>query len=103
MRTIPDLVKMDRATRESGDNQKISVLAELTGTRFHAQYPNHYAGDAKDANKEIGELSIEGKSNELAKLIKEVKADKITQQLQNDFMHKIANPLETEPWEKNRR
>ena len=39
---------------------KISNL--YTGIWWYAQYPNHYAGDAKDANAAIGELSIEGRS-----------------------------------------
>ena len=91
----PDLVKMERATSESGDNQALLPLGELTGMRWYGQYPNHYAGDAKDANAALGEIQIEGTSVELAKLIKAVKADQATLQLQKEFFQKSQHPLET--------
>jgi len=97
MAAFPNLVKIDRATRESGDNQKLSILGELTGLRWFAQFPNHYAGDAKDANAAIGELSIESTATELAKLIKAVKADKATPNLQEEYFKKNQSPLETKP------
>ena len=95
MAVFPDLVKIDRATRESGDNQKLLPLGELTGLRWYAQFPNHYAGDAKDANEALGELSIESTGTELAKLIKAVKTDRATPALQEEFFKKNQQPLET--------
>lgn len=91
----PDLVKIDRATSESGANQKLLPLGDLTGMRWYGQYPNHYAGDAKDATATLGEISVEGRSTELAKLIKAVKADKATPSLQDEFFKKSKSPLET--------
>ena len=91
----PELVKIDRATSESGENLKLSSLGELTGLRWYAQYPNHYAGDAKDANATLGELSVESASAELAKLIKAIKADQATPGLQVEFFEKSLSPLET--------
>ena len=95
MAAFPNLVKIERATSESGENQRLSPLGELTGLRWYGQYPNHYAGDAKDANEALGELSIESASMELAKLIKEVKADRATPNLQIEFFTKKSLPLET--------
>jgi len=94
MAVYPDLVKIDRATSESGENQRLSPLGELTGIRWYVQYPNHYAGDAKDANAALGELSIESVSSELAKLIKAIKADQATPGLQSEFFKKSQSPLE---------
>ena len=94
----PDLVKMDRANAESGVS--LNRLRQLpsglyTGIWWYAQYPNHYAGDAKDANKTIGELSIEGRSQTLAEFIKFVKADQTTLRLQNEFYKESLEPLST--------
>jgi len=94
----PDLVKLDRATAESGSNQnRLQHLPSglYTGIRWYSQYPNHYAGDAKDANTAIGELSIEGRSQQLSELIKAVKADQTTLRLQNDFFNDSQAPLDT--------
>jgi len=91
----PELVKMERAISESGENQALLPLGELTGMRWYGQYPNHYAGDAKDANADLGELQIEGTSVELAKLIKAVKDDHETLQLQKEFFQKSQYPLNT--------
>ena len=94
----PDLVKMDRASAESGANQ--AHLEQLPGSlyvgiRWYSQYPNHYAGDAKDANVTLGELSIESRAQTLAELIKAVKADQTTIRLQNEFYEESQNPLNT--------
>ena len=94
----PDLVKLDRATSESGGNQ--GQLRHLpsslyTGIRWYSQYPNHYAGDAKDANTVIGELSIESRSQQLSEFIKAVKADQTALRLQNEFFNESQSPLDT--------
>jgi len=42
----PDLVKMDRATEESGENQKRLALPDIyTAIWWYAAFPNHYAGE----------------------------------------------------------
>jgi len=94
----PDLVKLERATSESGVDQK--QLQQLpnsvsTGIRWYSQFPNHYAGDAKDANTTIGEISIEDRSRQLIELIKAVKADQATIRLQNEFFKDSQSPLNT--------
>jgi len=95
----PDLVKIERATNESGDNQHRQKLPSnvFTGISWYAQYPNHYAGDAKDANKELGEISVEGRAQQLIEIIKAVKADQATIPLQNEFYKESQSPLDTSP------
>ena len=95
----PDLVKMDRVANETGVGQNISPLASMTGLRFYAQYPNYYAGDAKDANRELGEMSLDGSVKEVVRWLKTIKADKTMTQLQELFFEKSNAPLETKPWE----
>ena len=94
----PDLVKLERAIAESGE--ELTRLHNLTrdlylGIRWYARYPNHYAGDAKDANTEIGELALGGRAERLIELIKEVKADNNTIKLQNEFFKGSLSPLDT--------
>ena len=94
----PDLVKIARATAESGEN--LNRLQHVpsglySGIRWYSQYPNHYAGDAKDATVALGELSLESRSQTLADFIKVVKADQTTLRLQNDFFKESQSPLDT--------
>ena len=94
----PDLVKLERASNESGSNQnRLQNLPSslYTGIGWYSQYPNHYAGDGKDANKTIGDISIESRSAQLIEIIKAVKADNNTIRLQNEFYSESRSPLET--------
>ena len=93
----PELVKMDKANSESG--KSLDRLKDLpyvfTGIFWYAQYPNHYAGDAKDAKAELGEISLEGRSRQLIEIIKAVKTDKMTLRLQDEFFKESQAPLNT--------
>jgi len=94
----PDLVKMERVGFDSGANlnQLPQIPSSLyTGIWWYSQYPNHYAGDGKDANKAIGELSIEGSAQTLVEFIKAVKSDQTTIRLQNEFYKESLDPLST--------
>ena len=53
----PELVHLDRAAAESGEDlQRLDGLPYLyTGIWWYARYPNHYAGDGSNGNRELGE------------------------------------------------
>lgn len=92
----PDLVRLDQATTESGkDHDRLQLKNVYTGIWWYAKYPNHYAGDAKDAHKELGEVSLEQRGDQLAEVVKMVKDDQITIRLQDDFFKESASPLDT--------
>jgi creatinine amidohydrolase len=92
----PDLVKLNLATSESGaDMNRLQVSNAYTGIWWYARYPNHYAGDAKDANAALGEISMDSRVAQLARMIKSVKDDNMTIRLQNEFFKDSASPLET--------
>jgi len=92
----PDLVKLAQATSESGaDLNRLPLRNAYTGIWWYAKYPNHYAGDAKDATAALGEISLESSVAQLARVIKAIKDDKTTIQLQNDFFKESLSPLET--------
>jgi creatinine amidohydrolase len=93
----PDLVHQDRAGQQSGADQHRQKLPEsvYTGIWWYARFPNHYAGDASAANKELGEFDQKTWSREIAEAIKAIKADDESLKLQNQFFEDAKHPLDT--------
>ena len=86
----PDLVLMDRATRESGANERRLALPDLyTGIWWYAGYPNHYAGEGATATGELGQLLTEGRITSIVKAIRTVKADDRGPALQQEFFDRV--------------
>jgi creatinine amidohydrolase len=87
----PELVKMDSAKNQSGENQKRSSLPSTlyTAIWWYANYPNHYAGEGAKATRELGELITEHTIACLVKSLKAVKADTKTLQLQKEFFDRV--------------
>ncbi len=96
MITRPDLVRMENLKGESGDLKRLNLPAGVyTGIWWYARYPDHYAGDARPANKELGEFDMNAWATGVANAIRAVKADETSLKLQNEFYEKAAHPLET--------
>jgi len=92
----PDLVHGDRAASQSGKDQaRLAIPFGYTGIWWYASFPNHYAGDGSSPNKEIGELSLNSRAEQLAELISFLKKDDSATKLQQKFYEKAENPLET--------
>jgi creatinine amidohydrolase len=93
----PDLVHMDRANQQSGADQHRQNLpgSVYTGIWWYARFPNHYAGDASAANKELGEFDQKTWSKEIADALKAIKADDESLKLQNQFFEDAKHPLDT--------
>ncbi len=93
----PGLVKMDRASSQSGaDRNRLDLPTGLyTGIWWYAKYPEHYAGDGAVANKELGEFQMKAWADGLVNAIRAVKADQSSLRLQNEFYDKARRPLET--------
>ncbi len=93
----PDLAHLDRAGQESGEDLK--RLADLkyayTGIWWYASQPNHYRGDGRYGNKEEGETILNLEAGFLAEMIRSVKKDSVTLQLQHEFFEGAASPLLT--------
>jgi creatinine amidohydrolase len=88
----PDLMRMDRADKQSGADQKRSTLTGLyTPIWWYASYPNHYAGEGAKATTEFGKFIAEHEISSFIKVLKEVKSDKKTLELQNEFYDKVDN------------
>ncbi len=93
----PDLVHIEKANTQSGSD--LNRLADLenayTGIWWYARYPNHYAGDGAPASKELGELLLNGEAEQLIKMIRSVKADRMTMELQRQFHDAAEHPTQT--------
>ena len=93
----PDLAHLDRAGLQSGADQR--RLADLkhayTGIWWYASQPNHYRGDGSYGNKELGELSLNLEAGLLAEMIRSVKKDTVTLELQRQFFKDAETPLKT--------
>jgi len=88
----PDLTHIDRATSDSGEDlNRLPLPGAYTGIWWYAKYPNHYAGDAKDANPELGQYVMEKRVEKLAEVIRMIKADTTTRHLQNRFYREATS------------
>ena len=94
----PDLVHIDRANQESGGDQARQHLPEglYTGTWWYARFPNHYSGDGSFATKELGEFDMKSWEDGIADVIKAVKADQVSLDVQNQFYRDAQHPLDTQ-------
>ncbi|MEP6614480.1 MAG: creatininase family protein [Mucilaginibacter sp.] len=86
----PDLMRMDRASNESGADQKRSDLPNLyTPIWWYSSYPNHYAGEGDKSTTEFGKFITEHEIASFIKALKEVKEDNKTIPLQNEFFDRV--------------
>ena len=86
----PDLVHMDRATTESGANQKRLALPDLyTPIWWYAGFPNHYAGEGAKATPELGRVLTEARIDTLVRALRAVKADQAAPALQKEFFDRV--------------
>jgi creatinine amidohydrolase len=97
--THPELVHLDRASSESGADQKRAPLPETiyTGIWWYARFPNHYSGDGSVATKELGEWNVNNWIALTVDAIRAAKADDQSLKLQNEFYEKSKHPLDTRP------
>jgi creatinine amidohydrolase len=96
----PDLVQMDKAKSESGEDQKRQHLPDTlyTGIWWYARFPNHYSGDGSAATKELGQYEMKTWEDALVDAIKAVKADQDSLKIQNEYYQKITHPIDTKPY-----
>ncbi len=95
----PDLVRLEKASSESGADQQRLKLPEglYTGIWWYARFPNHYAGDGAAASKDVGQFEVKGGIASVVEVIRAVKADQTTLQLQREFYEKAKRPLDIKP------
>ena len=82
---------------QSGEDEKrlVGLKHAYTGIWWYASQPNHYRGYGAAGNKEMGETMLNLESGVLAEMIRSVKADTKTLELQKMFFEGSDKPLET--------
>lgn len=96
MANRPELVNRETIVEESGtDLQRLKGLDAYTGIWWYAEYPNHYNTGATVATAELGKAIVDAEAADLARVIKQVKHDTVTLQLQEQFYRQSAEPLST--------
>jgi creatinine amidohydrolase len=95
----PELVHLDRATSESGGDQKRVNLPNdvYTSIWWYARFPNHYSGEGALATRELGEFEMKAWINAIVAAARAAKADDQSLRLQNEFYEKSKRPLDTRP------
>jgi len=93
----PDITHPERAKEQSGaDQARLSGLKDAyTAIWWYARFPNHYAGDGSPANTGLGNLVLDHEAEQLAAMIRSVKADTRALELQNQFFDQSEAPLQT--------
>ena len=93
----PDLVHMDRANEQSGEDLKrLSHLKHAyTGIWWYASQPEHYRGVGAAGTKEFGETVLRLETGLLVEMIRSVKKDSATLELQKAFFDGAEKPLST--------
>jgi creatinine amidohydrolase len=93
----PELVDLAHAGDQSGDDQaRLEGLKDAyTAIWWYARFPNHYSGDARPANRELGEKVLNAHVAQLVAMIRSVKADTKTLELQQRFFGEAENPTKT--------
>ena len=91
----PDLVDTEAMGKESGLNQgRLNAMPHaFAGIHWYARYPNHFAGDVLQANRELGELLVTKDAIQLAELIRYLKNNDTVEELHNEFYNRAEDPL----------
>ena len=92
MANRPDLVKMEAVGERSGQPQgrMDHVKKGFNGFWWYADYPEHWAGDARPASAEKGKVLSELQVEALAGFIRAVKDDDVTPALAEEFFRREA-------------
>ncbi|AVR44271.1 creatininase [Christiangramia fulva] len=87
----PELVQLDRATSESGADQKrLKEIPDVyRGIWWYASFPNHYAGRGETGTKELGKLVTDHAVNSIATALKAIKEDTTTLELQKKYFEDV--------------
>ena len=98
----PELVQLARAGDESGADQRrqAGLKNAYTGIWWYAAQPNHYRGDGSAGNAAFGQALLEAETGALGEMIRSVKKDIVTPEIQKKFFDDADKPLETKPFVK---
>ena len=84
------LVRMDQVAAPGQSLHRLDQLpANFSAVSWYANYPTHYAGDARSATVEKGERLRAIQVEALARFIRAVKADQVVPALEKEFFDRV--------------
>jgi creatinine amidohydrolase len=88
----PELVKMDRVPENPARPlERMAGLPPIySGIWWYADYPDHYAGDARPASIEKGQLLLSRMAERLAQYIAAIKTDVVLPALEDEFFRRVG-------------
>lgn len=89
--TYPHLVKLERVPEKPALplGRLAHLPANYSGIWWYADYPDHYAGDARTASEEKGKVLVRLMADCLAQYIAAVKADQTVPALEREFFYRV--------------
>ena len=89
--TYPHLVRKDKVPAQPGAplGRMGHLPPTFTGIGWYSDYPQHYAGDARPATEEKGQVLVRLVAETLAEYIAAVKADQVVPVLNNEFFRRV--------------
>lgn len=86
-----NIVRMDQISAPGQTRKRLDQLAHnFSAVSWYANYPEHYAGDARTASVEKGKRLQAIQVAALASFIKAVKADKVVPALEKEFFERVG-------------
>jgi creatinine amidohydrolase len=87
---FPELVQMDAVPKQPGEplGRLQHLPGAFTGIGWYADYPDHYAGDARKASAEKGHILRQLEVDTLAEFIALVKTDGVVPALEKEFFQR---------------
>ena len=86
----PDLVRMDQAVPSKEAGGRLAHLPPVgTGFEWYADWPDHYQGNGALGTAEKGEKLLAMMAAKVARVIKAVREDEVTEALQAEFFGRI--------------
>ena len=95
----PDLVQLDRAPAD-GEGLPLDRLKALneagayTGIWWYGDHPTHYRGDGRPATAEKGNRLLDTHAQAIARVVRLIKQDQTTSQLQQEFYRASERPTQ---------
>jgi creatinine amidohydrolase len=93
----PELVHMERATSQSGEDWNRQSLPPHLSNNLNefANFPEHYSGDGSKGSKALGEWDMNNWVDQILVALRWVKADTATPKLQAEYFQMASHPLDT--------
>ena len=90
----PDLVNMKAVSKKAG--RPLKRLAHLpvksVGISWYADFPDHYAGDARYASEKKGRLLVDLAAGRVAAILKAIKRDRVSGKLLREYHARSRQP-----------